>query len=609
MLSQVFLAVFLASLAGGSLTLLLVLIKPITKRCFSSNWHYYIWLTVLVVLLLPVRFRLPAIIPAESNLPAIGVQTQQQGTEPKATEPITTADTALPPKPFSTFVSVKGAVTGQLPLISLLWLVGAAVLLAGKSAAYFLLLYKIRRTTKIVPCPELKKFTDKAVTVRAGGGFHAPFLIGLLRPTLILPQIPMTQEQKNNILRHEMMHLSRRDLYYKWLAFVAGCLHWFNPAVYYVTKQINEACEISCDLAVTDTMNAEEKKSYMDTILTVLSCKKGQNAFLCTGMASGKKQIERRFFMIQNRKVTSKLMSSLSVAVALALLSTTVFASGVLSGLTENNDTIEVTNNGKKIELVNKPFIENGELYLPLRETLEKIGVMDNTGSYISWNNGKIEVFFGYDDNGAAVKMDDRFEMEIGKTYLFYNPSNDLPNSDALRDMYYAPLLAGQTTYVPYSFISCMFAESEWDINYTVYDREASTHIFNMRVKITNSDDSIVYDSETLKYPQSVITSFFDAFSKGEFTIMKNYCTEKCIQDFFGDGYVFGMTQASLVGLYIDPLEYAKSSNDFVVQVGVEMQPAPNSVYLPEQTATSFYLILLRQEDGSYRIDEFATGL
>ncbi len=58
--------------------------------------------------------------------------------------------------------------------------------------------------------------------------------------------------------------------------------------------------------------------------------------------------------------------------------------------------------------------------------------------------------------------MDDRFEMEIGKKYLFYNPSNDLPNSDASRDMDYAPLLAGQTTYVPYSFIFCML----WDINY-----------------------------------------------------------------------------------------------------------------------------------------------
>lgn len=166
--------------------------------------------------------------------------------------------------------------------------------------------------------------------------------------------------------------------------------------------------------------------------------------------------------MIKNKKTTSKFISILSVIVALAMLSTTIFASGVLSGLSETNDTIEITNNGRKIELINKPFIENGEVYLPLRETFERLGVMDHAGSYISWDNGKIEVFFGYDSNGTAVKMDDRFEMEIGKKYLFYNPSNDLPNSDASRDMDYAPLLAGQTTYVPYSFIFCML----WDINY-----------------------------------------------------------------------------------------------------------------------------------------------
>ena len=606
MLTQIFLAVFLVSLAGGGLTLLLALMKPITKRCFSSKWHYYIWLTVLIVLMLPVRFHLPAIVPTESYFPAANVQTQQQSTAPEATAPTATAITVPPPKPFPTFSSVRETAAGLLPVISLLWLVGAVVLFAGKSGAYLLLLYKIRRTTKVVPCPELKIFTDKAVTVRTGSGFHAPFLIGLLRPTLILPQMPLTQEQKSNILRHEMTHLRRRDLYYKWLAFVIGCLHWFNPAVYYVTRQINEACEISCDLAVTDTMNTAEKNSYMNTILTVLACQKGQSAFLCTGMTSGKKQIERRFFMIKNKKTTSKFISILSVIVALAMLSTTIFASGVLSGLSETNDTIEITNNGKKIELINKPFIENGEVYLPLRETFERLGVMDHAGSYISWDNGKIEVFFGYDSNGTAVKMDDRFEMEIGKKYLFYNPSNDLPNSDASRDMDYAPLLAGQTTYVPYSFIFCML----WDIN---YDEDGNSiensSNFNIGVKIANSDGSIVYDRENLKSPQSVITSFFDAFSQGEFTFMKNYCTENCIQDFFGDGYVFGMTQASLTNLHIDPLEYAKSSNSFVAQVNVAMQPAPGSVYLPDQTTAGFYLILLRQEDGSYRIDEFATGL
>ena len=711
MLTQIFLAVFLVSLAGGGLTLLLALMKPITKRCFSSKWHYYIWLTVLIVLMLPVRFHLPAIVPTESYFPAANVQTQQQSAAPEATVPAATAITVPPPKPSPTFSSVRETAAGLLPVISLLWLVGAVVLFAGKSGAYLLLLYKIRRTTKVVPCPELKIFTDKAVTVRTGGGFHAPFLIGLLRPTLILPQMPLTQEQKSNILRHEMTHLRRRDLYYKWLAFVIGCLHWFNPAVYYVTRQINEACEISCDLAVTDTMNTAEKTSYMNTILTVLACQKGQSAFLCTGMTSGKKQIERRFFMIKNKKTTSKFISILSVIVALAMLSTTIFASGVLSGLSETNDTIEITNNGRKIELINKPFIENGEVYLPLRETFERLGVMDHAGTYISWDNGKIEVFFGYDSNGTAVKMDDRFEMEIGKKYLFYNPSNDLPNSDASRDMDYAPLLAGQTTYVPYSFISCMFTGGEWDIKYTIYEKggiEYTNHALGFSLKLpTNWEGKYTvedtgpmiafqqsatnkkYGGGTLFYIErvsgqktqeqistpgnrkvvmyangytyvlgtptdvqypiwidrdeeditiadeyedmfkdiekigqsikptevsdtsiiSTIDTFFSAFAQRDFESMKQYCTANCIQDFFGDGYVFGMTQASLINLHIDPLEYAKSSNSFVAQVGVEMQPSPGSVYLPDQTATSFFLILLRQEDGSYRIDEFATGL
>ena len=77
--------------------------------------------------------------------------------------------------------------------------------------------------------------------------------------------------------------------------------------------------------------------------------------------------------MMKTKKATSKFVSVLSVVLALAMLSTTVFASGVLSGLTEDNYTVEITNNGEVIELVNKPFIENGEVYVPLRELFEKV--------------------------------------------------------------------------------------------------------------------------------------------------------------------------------------------------------------------------------------------
>ena len=93
--------------------------------------------------------------------------------------------------------------------------------------------------------------------------------------------------------------------------------------------------------------------------------------------------------MIKNKKTTSRFMSVLSAVIAVVMLSTTVFASGVLSDLTTDDYTIEILNNGEKIELTNKPFIENGEVYVPLRETLEKLG-FDKNNSNIVWKDGKV---------------------------------------------------------------------------------------------------------------------------------------------------------------------------------------------------------------------------
>ncbi|MCM1989053.1 M56 family metallopeptidase [Oceanirhabdus seepicola] len=37
---------------------------------------------------------------------------------------------------------------------------------------------------------------------------------------------------------------------YKWLVQLTVCIHWFNPIVYIVSKEINKACEFSCDESV-----------------------------------------------------------------------------------------------------------------------------------------------------------------------------------------------------------------------------------------------------------------------------------------------------------------------------------------------------------------------
>ncbi len=70
MLQETFKALLITSLAGTALTGVLTLFRPVTKKVFGYMWHYYIWLAVLCVMLLPVRFGVPQISRAAEAPPA-----------------------------------------------------------------------------------------------------------------------------------------------------------------------------------------------------------------------------------------------------------------------------------------------------------------------------------------------------------------------------------------------------------------------------------------------------------------------------------------------------------------------------------------------------------
>lgn len=44
-------------------------------------------------------------------------------------------------------------------------------------------------------------------------------------------------------------------------------MHWFNPLLYRIRKQINSDCEFSCDEAVIAGLDCMERRSYGDTLL------------------------------------------------------------------------------------------------------------------------------------------------------------------------------------------------------------------------------------------------------------------------------------------------------------------------------------------------------
>lgn len=308
-------------------------------------------------------------------------------------------------------------------------------------------LKRIRKNSSVIDCPELSSFTSKKIIVRKGDALSSPFMIGALKPTLFLPNIKMTEEQFNNILLHEVTHFKRHDIWYKWIAMIVKCVHWFNPIIYFVARQISIECEISCDLTVVSGMNKQEKMSYIDTILAVLAGRKTKNIPLSTGMTSNKNQIKRRFMMIKNKTKISKKASVLSSFLAIAILCTTVFSSGVLAnaiGVYEKDEIVyEVYNGGTKVNLNTIPFIYDGEYYLPLRDTLNGFGIGN-----ISYNHGDISISLLENERNEMPQM---VKLQVGEnTVSFESP---VFNSMVIRS---EPLLRDDITYVSIDFFELL---------------------------------------------------------------------------------------------------------------------------------------------------------
>lgn len=346
MLAYIFKTILIISLIGTVPTLLIAITKPMTRKYFSSGWHYYVWVFVLITMLIPFRIDEP--IPTQQTTYTIYAPIQEF-----AHGEMTDTNAAENAESEGMFDSLKNFLESQMGNLAILWVLGMCFLFISKLIGYAVFVFKLRRKSEIISCPELRRFTDRKIVTRASDEISSPLMLGLVRPTLLLPKIAMTDEQLNNVLTHEMTHFKRKDILYKWFVCIMKCIHWFNPAIYYISRQINIECEISCDLAVVKGMTKEQEACYINTILTLLAAKNPKAATITTGMVSDKKTLKRRFTMIKNKVNISKKAMIISIVLILAVLGGTVFASGILNGkfVDEPEDEfIQVSNENPKLE-------------------------------------------------------------------------------------------------------------------------------------------------------------------------------------------------------------------------------------------------------------------
>ena len=137
-----------------------------------------------------------------------------------------------------------------------IWIAGLCLLLLYGTISLVLIRKKVSES---IPLRENIYVTDKRIS---------PFVMGIFRPKIYLPQGLSEQEQEYIIL-HEKCHIRRCDHIVKFAAFIAWSIHWFNPLVWVAFRLFCKDMEMSCDEAVIKKMGEKIKIDYCVSLMNL----------------------------------------------------------------------------------------------------------------------------------------------------------------------------------------------------------------------------------------------------------------------------------------------------------------------------------------------------
>ncbi|QIB68890.1 hypothetical protein Ami103574_05950 [Aminipila butyrica] len=334
------------TIAGSAVVLFTLLLRPVTAKWFSASWQYRIGKMAIIFFLMPFSI-------FAQKLASVLVQ------------PITQSQNA---RIFPMLVPVMDQQKGLLnalnavgtahltiefiQIVSFIWLFGAI----GFASWH---LYCYRRFMKLlqvhsIPAPEdtLTLLSSCKATWCIRGDVKlmlnhkitSPMLIGLRHPLILLPISTAQELDLKLILAHELTHLKQKDLWIKMFVLLAGTVHWFNPFVHILRKDISTWSELSCDEVLAAKMSHEERKRYGEAILNTLANHSGINSTFCSPLCESTKHIERRLTMLLNVKKMKKHMAIFAAVVFLIIGGTAAaFATNVSANENKNTGAVEAT--------------------------------------------------------------------------------------------------------------------------------------------------------------------------------------------------------------------------------------------------------------------------
>jgi beta-lactamase regulating signal transducer with metallopeptidase domain len=279
----------------------LLLLSPILSKTFAAKWKYWIWLVLAVRLLIPFSLSLPQA-PVAVHVPEAALTqpvTLWQANDTAAASPLeSTAANAGDTKYAPVSASAPSVSAENLRQMTAAEICPRRLGAGGRPVSFVRadMLRRFQAPGTSMECagpagrcrqPLQRRKIRNGYPASCGVSFkpgvvESPLMLGFIRPVLLVPCEDYGGGELAFILKHELTHFRRRDLWYKLLLVFANAVHWFNPFVWLMRREACADLELSCDDEVVKGGGSEQRRAYSEAVLSAIKRQQSRVTSLST---------------------------------------------------------------------------------------------------------------------------------------------------------------------------------------------------------------------------------------------------------------------------------------------------------------------------------------
>ncbi len=228
-----------------------------------------------------------------------------------------------------------------LDLLGLIWLAGAVIAMVILVISYTRLLLQVNRLEEI----EDSRIADIVAKIGKEHGrktkfrlllkrdARTPFVVGILKPNIVIPETEISDMEAYLILKHEMLHYYRGDTAVKILCEILKAIYWWNPFMYMLSRLVSDTQEINVDFQVSKGLSYLEQLEYTQCLVNAAKKREsgiGKSNWLVSFHKESPLVVRKRISLIIDNMKISRKKTAASIFLSTVILGLVVLCPNLI---------------------------------------------------------------------------------------------------------------------------------------------------------------------------------------------------------------------------------------------------------------------------------------